>query len=53
MKPWGTNSLLDTMVSLSQSGNRGWDLYKYTAEENSSTQGKASDVQWEGPEFDW
>lgn len=48
-KPWGTNNLLDTMVSLSQFGKRGWELYKYAAEENSGTQGKTSDANSEGP----
>ena len=53
MKPWGTNNLLDTVVSLSQFGKRGGELYKYAAEENSGTQGKTSDAKPEGPGSYW
>lgn len=53
VKPWGTNNLLDTTVSLSQFGKRGGELYKYVAEENSRTHGKTSDANSEGPGSYW
>lgn len=49
MNPWGTNSLLDTMVSLSQFGKQGCEIYKCAAEENRGTQGKTSDAKTQGP----
>lgn len=53
MKPLGTKNLLDTMVSLSQFGKQGWELYKYAAEENSGTQGKSPGAKSGGPRSYW
>lgn len=53
MKPWGTDDLLDTMVSLSRFGKWGWEFCKYAAEENSGTEGRTRDAKSEGPRSYW